>query len=353
MSSMTLHRIISLYTYIGLLPIKTTSRKKFTISRFFLVFNVLKYFFSCSFAFYVFSDLKVHILLLRSIMDSTDNYSKFSKFLAALSVKLVHITSLTVLFVQFFKSSKIVKLLHQFNESLLQSSPSAVERFQIKWKKHSIEIFFPFCFILSIQLFTKFRLSFLSLGSFLILFQPFLLMTGFLSFMKTIEYLFEILIYDFIKCLQDAQRPSSSEKKESLLINYQRIYDLSNEFNKTFGIQVTLMTCCITVMTTIQVGGSTKFQSFQKISLHFPFNFKLFQTVLSIQKHSALDIVMSYFSISLPGFFFLVKFIARSGECFRKSIRNLQTKAETSELVSLFYRIIFKIFFNLFILIIE
>lgn len=250
MPSMSLHPIIPFYTFVGILPVKEIDQK-FQISKVFSVFNLLKMFFVWGFAYFVLSDTDIHKSLMISDMHSMNKYSTFSKVLAVISIELVQTITLAVSFLQFFNRSKIVDFMNQTGDIIVDEF--FANRFRCVCKRLIFQNLFNFLVISSIQLLTLFRMSFLSIVSFSILIQPYCLMSAFLSLMKTFEVFIALSLKDFHRHLSLVQLNSKDIDVEVLLLKYQKIYELNLELNKTFGLQVTLTTISVTVLTTIQV----------------------------------------------------------------------------------------------------
>lgn len=84
---------------------------------------------------------------------------------------------------------------------------------------------------------------------------PYLVMLSFLGFVKTIEAFLVLLMRDFRNQLEESlpRVYLDFQKQQQLMINYQTIHDLSESFNKIFGLQMSAMTFCITTMTILDV----------------------------------------------------------------------------------------------------
>lgn len=105
--------------------------------------------------------------------------------------------------------------------------------------------------------------------------QPFIVMTSFLSLTKSLERFFVILLKEFKNELRKALELPTVDlaAHRRLTEKYQNIYNLNRRLFNVFGLQITLMTCCVAAVTTLQVTSieqrKYKFNSWHKASIVF------------------------------------------------------------------------------------
>lgn len=73
--------------------------------------------------------------------------------------------------------------------------------------------------------------------------------------MKTVEIFLLACLKDFKHRVEISNIKSKFEADifYKLILKYQQIFELQQEFNEIFGAQVTALTCCLATMTTFQV----------------------------------------------------------------------------------------------------
>lgn len=181
------------------------------------------------------------------------DYSLFSKIIVMIIVYLEQLSAFALCSVNSWNRescSNFMNLLTSF-------------QFDVKFQKTFVEttkrnVLFTLVLtaaVASCQFFAAMKPSVLSCLAYMVLIFPYLVLMGFLTFMKTLEIFFTVLLKDFRHDLK-AHRETCVDDVvvfQRLLAKHQKIYDLNEAFNKVFGNQVTVMTYCVVVMSTIQV----------------------------------------------------------------------------------------------------
>jgi hypothetical protein len=120
--------------------------------------------------------------------------------------------------------------------------------------KDSMVLFSIFISNYTIQCFGTFKLTFLSSIVSTIVYYPFIAVFGFISFIKNFENFIIASMKDFKREIKDFSKCKSVTDSFKLkqfyqLSNkYQKIANLLKEFNKCFGLQVTILSCYLTAL---------------------------------------------------------------------------------------------------------
>lgn len=252
MPKRTLHSIIPLYTLLGILSVKK-NENDFKNSRFRAVLNVLMMPMVFIYTIILLSNQKLQNEILRAGYKKFSSNHPFVGFVMLAVAQSSQWTSFFICVFQFLRQNKILKFLNRVNEVSMD------EKYCIQLKKRctSSFIFMSCVFVVnfSIQFMTRSKLTILSVASFTFLMFSYLVVPAFLSFMKTIEIFFLMCLKDIKDHLKNSISINSfdSESVSELITKYQEIFEMNKIFNDIFGMQVTLVTCCIASMTTCQV----------------------------------------------------------------------------------------------------
>lgn len=249
----TLRLILPLYSYLGILSIKSDKNSGFKTSKFHLVHNALKMPLVLIFSFFLLKNPQYFHGLHRNVFYHSEDYSIFLKLVTITTTQIVLVNSLYICIAQFVKRNEITKFMNHANKIVLNEECS--KELKSVWKKEFAILAILFCFICIVQFTVRFKFTFFAVVAFTILLYSYVIATAFLSFMKTFEVFFFICLKDFkcrLRC-DIIKTDFNANTIQDLMTRYQEIYDLNQEFNDIFGSQVTAMTCCFAIKSTSQV----------------------------------------------------------------------------------------------------
>lgn len=191
--------------------------------------------------------------VVRAELIALDNFSIFSKMLIDCSTFTIQVLSISLCSIQLWKRGEIRKILNMSNEFILDEESQ--KKLQKVSTRNVIFSLFYFAVILTLQFIMAMKPSVFSIVVCFIFMNPYLVTTSFLSFMKNYEVFFVLLLKQFRRDLKILLRKShfDDDHYQSLLRKYQKIYALNKEYKKTFGAQMTLVTCCLGIYLTIDV----------------------------------------------------------------------------------------------------
>lgn len=175
-----------------------------------------------------------------------EQYSTFSKVIVFVIVYMEQCTAIVLCLVNFHRRHEICCFLNRFLKFHLSSK--TLEKFKKSYFKN-------FCFlsfiIISICFFQFLAAMSFTAGSFfffLFFMYPYLAITSFLTFMQFFEVFFLILMKDLKLDLK-----IGTQETDLLLVKHQSIYQIVEEFNNCFGVQMTTVTSYFVVTTVLQV----------------------------------------------------------------------------------------------------
>lgn len=252
MSKDTLETIFGLYSFLGILSVsKNKSTNRFITSRIHAVFNVLKMPLVLIFGAVTFRNLHLLNLFFEDNFIRSPRYSDFLKFIVEVTQQIVQVNSFFICMLQFLRREQITLFLNHAKE--LELSPTYKMKLKNIWRKFFVQISSLFMITLIIQYLFRGRITLLSLCGFALFSHSYVVMSSFLSLIKTFEIYFIICLKDFKHRLSANMRNNDLKIYLELISQYQKIFDISREFNNVFGTQVTSMSCCVTILTIFQV----------------------------------------------------------------------------------------------------
>lgn len=253
MSKRLFRSCLFLCNFLGISSLKLKNNKQFDVSQKTAFLNFFKspivILTSTSLSFYL--PLRYEVFS-QEIVELT-GYSQFSVLIMMVFVYIEQVTSLSLCYINLYKNKSVLN----FANNLLNQSIGAKYKtkfIQITKKKLGLTFLLAVVIVIS-QFLAAMSMTFLSILFFVILIYPFLSNFGGMALMKVYETFLIALLKDFKSKLKNEMAKSelNTENFLSLLNNYKNIYDLNEEFHKTFGTQLTILTCSITAMTTFQV----------------------------------------------------------------------------------------------------
>lgn len=179
-------------------------------------------------------------------------YSGFTKFLILVSGRVIQISTLVTCCINFWRQEKVLNLMMKVKE--VRMNAKLLPRLRRMWRREFMLVSCSIAVLQTLAFVSKMKISMLSLVVHMITSIPYNFVVAFLTFIKTFEILFVILLEDFrlnMKSLN--QSKLCSRDFEYLTRKYHKIYEMNKEFAKVFGHQITIIVCCITAMIIFQV----------------------------------------------------------------------------------------------------
>lgn len=185
-------------------------------------------------------------------MESSE-VSHFTKAINMVQMIFVHGVTLAISILGFSRKFEILRFVQTISE--LEIDQKFCLKLYLLWKNHFTTTSILFLIVTFTQIVSNLKMSLTSILLFLCILSPYVVLSGFLSIVKDFEIFFSIMFQDFTESLHrflaspnfDARACSDLKEK------YQRIYDLNIEFQKLFGLQLTILTSYVTMWTTIMV----------------------------------------------------------------------------------------------------
>lgn len=252
MSKVPLSVLVSFYNLLGISSLKPDVYG-WKNSSILAMFHVLKMPLVIVFTVCMINSRIIRNLTYKLNFDEFKSQTPFSKLLIIISVEMVHISSLSICFLEFSRRKRIEKFINKMCEVTIDDSHA--EKLKTRWKNHFRFISSLFLIIALSQFFTKMKFTVFGFISWIILIYPHMMMSSFLSFVKSFEIFFIILLRDFQSEFENGFKTLALDLQtyQRLLNKYQEIYEVNRDFLEVFGTQLTLMTCCVTGITTLQV----------------------------------------------------------------------------------------------------
>lgn len=275
MSKRVVQNCLRVCNFLGITSLKMNTNKQFEFSKSAALLNIIKTPFvivtSLSLSFY----LPLRDIAFNTELSELDRYSNFSILIMMVFVYLEQVTSLTLSYLNLYKRKNFVELTNRLiilsvNEKCQQKFLNIVTR-QIRFIVVLITL------IMISQFTACMNMSCASFCFFCILNYSYLVNVGSMTLIKVFGTFLIVLLKDLKAELKAelTKQELSFENASNMLKTYQNIYELNEEFHKTFGMQMTVLACSITTISTLQVN----FKFFiQKLNLKFLFPFLSFTT---------------------------------------------------------------------------
>lgn len=250
MSRISLDQFVPFYNLFGILSIKKANNE-WRVCRTLAFVNVAR----IPLAICVTVLLTVNRDLLEStfklFMESSE-VSHFTKAINMVQMILVHGVTLSISILGFSRRLKILRFVQRISELEIDQKFSL--KLLLLWKNHFTTTSILFLIVTITQIVSNLKMSLTSILLFLCILSPYVLLSGFLSIVKDFEIFFAIMLQDFTENLQRFLASSNFDARTCCLMKkYHRIYDLNKEFQKLFGLQLTILTGYVTMWTTIMV----------------------------------------------------------------------------------------------------
>lgn len=254
MSKVSLETFVAFFNFTCILSIKHSSDgSKMKTLKFLSVFNVLITPSAFFFSIFIMKSQFVRSFLFKNVVSEAKTFSTFSRNLILFSSQHLILTMILISLINLCRRGEILNFIKKISEVELEFSLTS--QLQALWKKLFIWLSFLLFIVSLSQFVSKMNVSLLSISSFVLCSYPYIVLTGWMSFLKAFELFFMILLKDFKFQLKIIQTKTAFgfQDYRVLMEKYHKIHALNSELQKVFGTQFTLLTCCVTVMTTLQV----------------------------------------------------------------------------------------------------
>lgn len=250
MSAFSNRFVVFFYNVSGIHCIKFED-DHFQISKFLVVSNIVKMFVLFSTVILVLKDFNLFSDLYQIKALSNYGISNFSLVLAVVSNLSFLVSTVFIGFIQTLKSNKVLQFLNTCNQICKENIFNNKLEKLIKRNCLLNLIFYLLLASFTISQRTDLKLIFFSIVFILVFSLPQLILFGFLSFLKNFETFFLFLLKNLTSEMKNTL--ADSGLVEELIVKYQSIYRLNNDFNEIFGRQITILTCYLEIAVTIQV----------------------------------------------------------------------------------------------------
>lgn len=244
------HQFVHLFYKISGVLCVDYKNKKCSLTKLSFIFGGLIQLLLISIVTYFISDPILMVNVYKNIIINLQGYSTFSMILLYSATHIMNLLAFSLVATQIFQREKIKKFIENVIDKL-EASKFRDELESAVFTNCAI-LFIYFWVIYVLQLAVAMKVSLVSiLGGFFIIY-PYFVFFGFLSLVRNFEALVVTLLKDFeLKLNHNSMMKSSDCCK--LLQEYQNIFSLSDEFNKLFGAQLTMLFCSVTLLFTFQV----------------------------------------------------------------------------------------------------
>lgn len=245
-----------MYTFLGLLCFKIKSNS-IEISRGFALFNVIQQ------PIALLAQIYIHVvssserlLIFENDLLNLKSVSSFTKALYRTALFSVVTSTLLISQHQFWNRNRVLRLM--IDACGCELSEKYSRKFAKKAKMHFIILSVVFIAIWLIQILGLLKHSLAGFAMGFALGWPYLFQSEFLSFLRTFEFFFITQLEDFKNELGVVIENFVVDGRSYLKLakKYQKIVDFNEKFNETIGLQITMVTCCQTFVTTLAVSIS-------------------------------------------------------------------------------------------------
>lgn len=249
----TSHRLVLFsYNFSSVLSFKYIDHS-FEISRTQSIMNCFMLPLSIIFTFLLFSSRQLQDKLIDEQASVKETITIISGVTIIFSNFSTMITTLTICFVNLGRQKRILIFLNSARNFRYRMREEIDERFLKKLKKVSLLVNL-IIFMFVIMQFSYMKKSLLSFVPILLILYPISVFINFLAFVKSFEFFFSALLRNFRMEVEETLLSKSNMTDiVQLMRHYNEIYKLNQEFINLFGIQLTAVTCCSSIMTTVDV----------------------------------------------------------------------------------------------------
>lgn len=248
------------YKFSGLFSLKFKDGR-FEVSKRLMFINFFRMVFCVSFIAFVLVGSMEEYELFRKEFVSLPNLSEFSVISHCIATFLVHFTQSILFLFQLFKQPQLKIFSSQCLNMKLGGKHFTV--FEEKLAKHFKILAVIFLLLMTLKYFTMMILTICSVPVFLVYIYPIVSFMGFVSFVKNFENYVLASLKEFQNDLKELLIFGSQCRQVHIAIylklakKYQKLHDLVEMFNKSFGFKLTVITCLITATIVFSVSPAT------------------------------------------------------------------------------------------------
>lgn len=240
---------VPFYNFVGLFNLKHENGK-FEVSNSTSIINVVKALSCMTLIVIVNGRYHEDDGIFRHDLVYLPKYSYFSKFSIAMSVILVQSTAWLLFVIQIVRRHSVTRLMNHF--SRVQLNEICHENFQKLCSIHTAYLALAYSSFVVVKYTAMMQPSFLTAIMFSSFIYPGLIVAGFLSILKFCENFMISSLKQFKHELEEISKNENPNKNfnaesfQKFSHKYQEIFNFSQDFNRTFDVQLTLTTCFIT-----------------------------------------------------------------------------------------------------------
>lgn len=245
---------LSLFNFFSILCLKY-EKKVFNISKIHSILNLVKLPLALALTFALSISAEFRKEVTRDEIVILENFSVFSIVLMVILSVLVDLTALLICFTQWLNRREIERIFNRASRFLKFLDNNQVAEFRIKILKINFVLFILSAWFILLQN-SVLNLTWKALVSGLLIVYPFFVIINFWILLKFSELFFITCLRNYdrkVKIMLNNQSCVSENSETLLLIEHHDLYSLSQQFNKVFGTQITIVTCCVSLMTTLDV----------------------------------------------------------------------------------------------------
>lgn len=245
-----LHSFVLRFYYFSSILCLKLEKQTFEVSAFRAFINTIKLPLVIISAFVVLLHEPLRDAILKQQMIEMNDFSELAIVTIRVAAFLTFVATLTISILQVLFRQRMKKLLNE----LMRYQMS--EMFIAKFRKFCIADFIELSlFLISkciIQAFGSLKLSAPTFLYIFIFFYINLILIAFVSFCKSCENFFIVSLKEFkntVKCYANSDRIGDEvENFITISRKYQRLFNLAERFNRAFGLQITIVTCYLTIV---------------------------------------------------------------------------------------------------------
>lgn len=248
----TLKSATLVYNVLGILSLRSY-KKSFKVSKLLAWFNVTKICLVYFLTFALLTNQQLRRIIFNFNMSDSKIYSLFVQFTSFASNQIPKIVALLLCLVQFKKRQEISDFFNQMN--VVKFGEDLSKKLRSLFWTYLMWRLLIFTAITTAQFAAKFKFSTIACVYAFTLLYPHIILGSTESILIFFENFLVIYLQDLRYTLESnlSKTVFDTEMFEKLAINCEKIFALNESFHKSFGNQLTIMTCSATILTTLQV----------------------------------------------------------------------------------------------------
>lgn len=256
MSKRVVQNCLLVCNFLGITSLQLSTNEQFELSKSTALLNIIKMPFVLATSLSLSLYLPLRDIAFNTELSELNSYSKFSVLIMMAFVYLDQVTSLILSYLNVYKWKNFADLANRLIK--LSVHEKCQQKFLNILTMQIRFIVVLITFIMISQFTACMNMSFASFFFFCILNYSYLVNVGSMTLIKVFGTFLVVLLEDFKGELKSRlmKQELRLENASNMMKTYQNIYELNEEFHKTFGMQMTLLACSITTITTLQVNSN-------------------------------------------------------------------------------------------------